>query len=88
MEKHTARTTFNGGGGIYSIAPDYLTMLRMLMNEGSLNGVTILRPGTVSLMGRNQIGDIEAGNLKTTNPALPNDVNFFPGILVRWGAAS
>jgi hypothetical protein len=27
-------------------------------------------------MGRNQIGDIEAGNLKTTNPALSNDVNF------------
>jgi methyl acetate hydrolase len=59
----------------------------MLMNEGSLNGVTILRPETVALMGRNQI-DIEAGNLKTTNPALSNAVNFFPGIPLRWGSAT
>ncbi len=75
----------SGGGGIYSTAPDYLTLVRMLLNDGSLNGTRILRPDTVALMSRNQIGDIEAGRLKTTIPTLSNDVDFFPGMHVRWG---
>jgi methyl acetate hydrolase len=85
LEKPTTPTKFNGGGGIYSTAPDYLTLLRMLMNEGRFNGVTILQPETVALMGQNHIGDIEAGILKTTNPALSNDVDFFPSVPLRWG---
>ena len=36
-------------------------------------------------MARNQIGNIEAGHLKTANPALSNDVDFFPGVHLRWG---
>jgi CubicO group peptidase (beta-lactamase class C family) len=36
-------------------------------------------------MGENQIGAVEAGIMKTTAPALSNDVNFFPGISLRWG---
>jgi len=28
---------------------------------------------------------IEAGHLKTANPALSNDVDFFPGVHLRWG---
>jgi len=79
------RKTFSGGGGIYSTAPDYLALIRTLLRGGSLDGVRILRPETVALMGRNQIGDIEAGILKTTVPASSNDVDFFPGIRLRWG---
>jgi CubicO group peptidase (beta-lactamase class C family) len=75
----------SGGGGIYSTAPDYLTLLRALLNGGSLRGTTILRPETVALMSTNQIGDIQAGILRTTNPALSNDVDFFPGVQMRWG---
>jgi methyl acetate hydrolase len=85
LEKPTVPKTFSGGGGIYSTASDYLTFIRMLLNEGSLNGVRILQPETVALMGRNQIGDIEAGHMKTTAPAFSNDVDFFPGISLRWG---
>jgi methyl acetate hydrolase len=84
-ERHTAQQTFSGGGGIYSTAPDYLTFIRMLMHGGSLDGVRLLRPETVALMGQNQIGEIEAGVLKTTTPALSNDVDFFPGISLKWG---
>ncbi|MGP0085608.1 MAG: serine hydrolase domain-containing protein [Steroidobacteraceae bacterium] len=88
-ERQTARPatphTFSGGGGIYSTAPDYLTLIRMLMHGGSLDGVRILRPDTVALMGQNQIGKIDAGVLKTTTPALSNDVDFFPGISHKWG---
>jgi CubicO group peptidase (beta-lactamase class C family) len=85
LEKPSHPTAFSGGGGIYSTAPDYLTLLRALMNGGTLDGVTILRPETVALMCQNQIGDIEAGILKSNNPALSNDVDFFPKIPLRWG---
>jgi CubicO group peptidase (beta-lactamase class C family) len=57
----------------------------MLMQGGSFDGVRILRPDTVALMGQNQIGRIEAGVLRTTVPALSNDVDFFPGISLKWG---
>jgi len=84
-EQQTARESFSGGGGIYSSAPDYLTFLRMLTGGGTHNGVRILRPETVALMGQNQIGSLEAGILKTTTPGLSNDVDFFPGISLKWG---
>ena len=80
-----APRSFSGGGGIYSTAPDYLTLIRTLLNGGALDGARILRPETVALMGRNQIGTVEAGILKTTTPGLSNDVDFFPGISLKWG---
>lgn len=85
FEKLTGPQAFSGGGGIYSTAPDYLTLLQALLNGGSLHGNGILRPETVALMSANQIGNIEAGILRTTNPALSNDVDFFPGGRLRWG---
>jgi CubicO group peptidase (beta-lactamase class C family) len=85
LEKQATPTSFSGGGSLYSTAPDYLTLIRMLLQGGQFNGVRILRPETVALMGQNQIGNIAAGILKTNNPALSNDVDFFPGIPLRWG---
>ncbi len=85
QEKPNVAKVFSGGGGIYSTAPDYLTLLQALLNGGRLRGTNILRPETVALMSANQIGGIEAGILKTTNPALSNDVDFFPGVHLRWG---
>jgi methyl acetate hydrolase len=85
LEKQTTPTAFSGGGSLYSTAPDYLTLIRMMLQGGRFDGARILLPETVALMGQNQIGDIEAGILKTTNPALSNDVDFFPRIPLRWG---
>jgi methyl acetate hydrolase len=85
LERQSERQSFSGGGGIYSSGPDYLTLIRMLLQGGALDGVRILRPDTVALMGQNQIGKIEAGVLKTTTPALSNNVDFFPGISLKWG---
>ena len=85
IEKPKAQKVFAGGGGIYSTAPDYLTLLQALLNGGNLAGKSILRPETVAAMSVNQIGDLEAGILRTTNPALSNDVDFFPGLRLRWG---
>ena len=85
LEKPREPPTVSGGGGLYSTAPDYLVLLQALLNGGSLAGATILRPRTVALMASNQIGDLAAGMMKTTNPALSNDVDFFPGNRLRWG---
>jgi methyl acetate hydrolase len=84
-ERHVARRPFSGGGGIYSTGPDYLTFIRMLLAGGTHGGMRILRPDTVVQMGRNQIGKLEAGRLRTTAPQLSNDVDFFPGISLKWG---
>jgi len=75
----------SGGGGIYSTAPDYLTLIRTLMHGGSFEGARILQPETVALMDQNQIGAVEAGILKTTRPQVSNDVDFFHGISLKWG---
>jgi methyl acetate hydrolase len=83
--KRAVPKVFSGGAGIYSTAPDYLTLLQALLNGGRLAGTSVLRPESVTQMSTNQIGDIEAGILKTTNSALSNDVDFFPGVRLRWG---
>lgn len=85
LENRSTPKAFSGGGGIYSTAPDYLTLLQALLNGGRIGKATILRSETVALMNQNQIGNLEAGILKTTNPALSNDVDFFPGVRLRWG---
>ncbi|HLX15586.1 MAG TPA: serine hydrolase domain-containing protein [Bradyrhizobium sp.] len=85
LEKADAAKAFSGGGGIYSTAPDYLALLQALLNGGSLREASILRPETVAMMSENQIGNLEAGILRTTNPALSNDVDFFPRVRLRWG---
>jgi CubicO group peptidase (beta-lactamase class C family) len=76
---------WSGGGPLYSTGRDYLTFLQMLLHGGTLNGVRMLRPETVALMGRNHTGSIPCGILKTQNPALSNDVDLFPGAEIRWG---
>ncbi|MGA0602980.1 serine hydrolase domain-containing protein [Caulobacter sp. KR2-114] len=70
-----------GGGGLYSTAGDYLTFLRALLAGGG----PILRPETVAQMGRNQIGPLGAGALKTSNPALSNDYEPMAGAPKGWG---
>lgn len=46
-----------GGFGLTSTLDDYMTFARMLVNEGSLDSVHILRPETVKLMATNQLSD-------------------------------
>jgi len=79
------REFFGGGGGLCSTGRDYLTFLRMLLHAGRLGDTRILRPESVALMNRNQIGNLPAGILKSAMPELSNDVDFFPGALLRWG---
>jgi CubicO group peptidase (beta-lactamase class C family) len=75
----------SGGGGLYSTGRDYLVFLQMLLHKGRFNGAQLLRPETVAMIAQNQIGDINAGIMKTAMPELSNDVDFFPGIACKWG---
>ena len=74
-----------GGGGLYGSAADYLVFTRMIMQDGTLNGVRVLAPETVALMAQNNIGALEVGPMKSAAPALSNDVELFPGIVKKWG---
>ena len=76
---------FMGGGGLYGTGPDYLNFLRMLLNGGRLDRTQILRPETVAAMAQNQIGALTAGVMRTAMPHLTNDVDFFPGMDLKWG---
>jgi methyl acetate hydrolase len=76
-----------GGGALYSTGPDYLNFLRMLLNGGRVDGASLLRPETVAEMGRNQVGDLAAGVMRTVMPERSNDFDLFPDGSSRWGLA-
>lgn len=46
-----------GGWGLTSTVDDYQRFARMLVNEGTFDGATILKPETVALMATNQLPD-------------------------------
>ncbi len=73
------------GGGLYSTVGDYLQFLRMLLGRGTIDGLTLLRAETVATMAANHIGELESGSWRTANPALCNDVDFYPGMRKHWG---
>lgn len=74
-----------GGGGLYGTGPDYLRFVRMLLNDGRLDGVEVLKPETVRLMAQNHIGDLKVTKLMTVAPELSKDAEFFPGMEKKWG---
>jgi CubicO group peptidase (beta-lactamase class C family) len=78
---------YMGGGALYSTGRDYLTFLRALMAGGRLNNAQILKPETVALMNKNNMGDLNVTLLKTAQPDLTNDAEFFPGMPKKWGLA-
>jgi methyl acetate hydrolase len=75
----------SGGGGLYGSGPDYLRILRMILNGGSLDGARVLSLESVAAMSQNQIGPIRAGEMDSINLmfALPNDP--FPDQHSGWG---
>lgn len=46
-----------GGYGLTSTLDDYMRFAQMLVNEGTLDKVTILKPETIKLMATNQLSD-------------------------------
>jgi CubicO group peptidase (beta-lactamase class C family) len=76
---------FMGGGGMYGSPADYLTLLRMLLANGTLNGVQILRPDSITEAMRNQIGELTIGKFTSVDPVSSYDVDFLPGTTKKWG---
>lgn len=79
-----ASSSFNGGGGLWSSAGDYMRFERMLLNRGSLDGVRVLSPDSVALMMENQIGEVRVRALKTAQPDLSMDFTFIDGDKDKW----
>ena len=55
----TAPDFCGGGGGLVSTADDYLKFARMLLNNGEVDGVRLLKPETVTLMRTNRLTDAQ-----------------------------
>ena len=48
-----------GGGGLVSTLDDYLTFARMLLGDGEVDGVRLLKPETVALMRTDRLTDAQ-----------------------------
>lgn len=59
-----AKTYLSGGSGLVSNIDDYAKFLQMLLNKGTYNGKTILKPASVDTMTVNQIGPLNVGKNK------------------------
>lgn len=68
-----------GGGSLFSTVPDYLRLLQLLLRDGELDGVRLVRPDAVEAMCRNQIGDLKAEVQTTADPNFTNDFIFMDG---------
>lgn len=78
--------TFNGGGGLYSTAADYVRFMQTILHKGrSPNNVEILKPQTVANMEVNQIGDATAGKMRSFRLSLSSDVDIQPNATEKWG---
>jgi methyl acetate hydrolase len=78
-------TNFNGGGGEYSTANDYLRFERMILNGGTLDGVRILKADTVALMAQNHMGGVSVPAIKTAQPDRSMDFTFVNDGKDKWG---
>ena len=73
-----------GGGGLASTAEDYGRFVRMFLNGGTLDGVRVLKPGTVALMGQNHIGAVSVPAHESTLPRSA-DFTFIADGRDKWG---
>jgi len=52
----------SGGAGLWSTLDDYLKFARLFLDDGSVNGVRLLRPETLAAMMTNQLTDSQRAN--------------------------
>jgi methyl acetate hydrolase len=74
-----------GGGGLYSVAGDYIKFCRMILNKGKGNGNQVLRPETVAVMGQNHMGALNVTKMVSAMPIYTNDVDLWPDQAKKWG---
>src|ERR1700730_3974182 len=76
---------FMGGGGAFSTPRDYLAFLQMLLNGGSPNRARGLGPRACAEKRVNQIGELNAHEMRSAQPAYSNSFDQFPGQPHKWG---
>lgn len=74
-----------GGGGLFGTMYDYGRFIRMILNDGELDGTRVLKAETVQTMCENHIGNLRVSELKTIAPDFSNNAEFFPGQPKSWG---
>ena len=74
-----------GGGGLHGTMSDYGKFMRMILNDGELDGTRVLKAETVATMCENHIGNLRVKELKTVAPPFSNNAEFFPGDPKSWG---
>ena len=78
--------SFNGGGGLYSTAADFVRFMQMILNHGMGPGhARILQAKTVESMKVNQIGALTAGKMKSFSHSSSSDIDIQPGHTEKWG---
>lgn len=73
-----------GGHGLYSTVGDYMRFIRMWLNDGAGEHGRVLKPETVRMAEKNQLGDKKISVLPGVIPSLSNDAEFFPGLSKSW----
>lgn len=86
----------SAGGGLVSTMDDYARFCQMLLNGGTLDGVRVLQPETVALIGTDQVRTSQVNNGQSVNvdkvdPGLGIGLNLGvitdPGVSQRGGPA-
>ncbi|MGY4286590.1 methyl acetate hydrolase [Bradyrhizobium sp. LM2.7] len=73
-----------GGHGLYSTVGDYMRFIRMWLNDGAGPHGRVLKPETVTMAEKNQLGDLKVTALPGVIKSLSNDAEFFPGLSKSW----
>ncbi|MEM7096016.1 MAG: serine hydrolase domain-containing protein [Actinomycetota bacterium] len=74
-----------GGGGLAGTMGDYARFMRMVLNDGELDGTQVMSADSVASMAANSMGDLRVTELKTAAPQFSNDAELFPGEEKSWG---
>ena len=60
--------TIRGDGGLFSTAADYSRFVQMILNQGQLGGVRILKESTVAEVSKNQTGSVKVRLQPSADP--------------------
>ena len=73
-----------GGSGLYGTVEDYMRFIRMWLNDGAGEFGQVLKPETVKMAVKNQLGERKLTPFTGVIPELSNDAEFFPGQTKSW----
>ena len=76
---------FMGGGALFGTVPDYMRFLRMWLNDGMGERGRVLKPETVAVAARNNLGGMTIRRMMSVSRSVSHDAEFFPGLRKTWG---